>query len=73
MIGHQTGKTITSTNPAQKTGTIERMKPSVSHSRSIPNVMQPGRSNENISIITERRTKGLSLRGNCLHMPPTTR
>jgi hypothetical protein len=43
MMGHQTCNAITSTNPAQQTGTIERMKPSVGHSRSIPNVVQPGR------------------------------
>jgi hypothetical protein len=73
MMGHQTGKTITSTNPAQKTGTIERMKPSVGHSRSVPNVVQPGRRYK--GTIGQSKSLGNMLRPvpNALDMPPPSR
>jgi len=43
MIPHQAGNAITSTDPAQKAGAVERVKFGISHSRSIPDVVQPGR------------------------------
>ena len=73
MMGHQAGNAITSTNPAQQTGTIERMKPSVGHSRSIPNVVQPGRRYK--GTIGQPKSLSNMLRPvpNALDMPPPSR
>jgi len=43
MMSHQAGNAIVSTDPAQQAGAIERVKSGVGHSRSIPDVVQPGR------------------------------
>src|SRR5215470_15013239 len=42
MMSHQAGNAIANTDPAQQAGTIERVKSGVGHSRSIPDVVQPG-------------------------------
>ena len=72
-MGHQAGNAITSTDLAQKTGTIERMKPSVGHSRSIPNVVQPGGRYQ--GTISQPKSLSDVLRpvSNALDMPPPSR
>src|SRR5215472_14260277 len=73
MISHQAGDAITSPDPAQKAGTIERMKPSAGHSRSIPNVMQPGRRYQSTIGQTKSLSNMLRPVTNALDMPPSSR
>ena len=73
MMSHQAGDAITSPDPAQKAGTIERMKPSVGHSRSIPNVVQPGRRYQSTIGQTKSLSNMLRPVTNALHMPPPSR
>src|SRR4029077_12304833 len=46
VVSDQASHALTSTDPAQEPGSVQRMKPRVSHSRSVPDVMQPGRSHQ---------------------------
>jgi len=39
MMGHQAGNAIASTDPAQKAGAVEWVKPGVGHRRPIPDVV----------------------------------
>jgi hypothetical protein len=73
MMGHQAGHAIASADPAQKAGTIQRMKPGVGYRRPIPDVVQPGSHYQG----TIGQPKGLSnMLGpvpNTLDMPPPSR
>jgi len=72
-MSHQPGNAITSTDPAQKAGTVKRVKPSVGHSRSIPDVVQPGRRYQ--GTIGQPKSLSNMLRPvpNTLDMPPPSR
>jgi hypothetical protein len=72
-MSHQAGNAIASTNPAQKTGTIERVKPGVGHRRPIPDVVQPGRRYQ--GTIGQPKSLSNMLRPvpNTLDMPPPSR
>ena len=73
MMSYQAGNAIANTNPAQKAGTVERVKSGVGHSRSISDVVQPGRRYQS----TIGQTKSLSNMPrpvtNALDMPPPSR
>jgi len=73
MMRHQAGNAITSTDPAQKAGAVERVKSGVSHSRSIPDVVQPGRRYQ--STIGQPKSLSNMLRPvpYTLDMPPPSR
>src|SRR5262249_36077638 len=73
MMGHQTGDAVTSTNPAQKASTIERVKPGVGHSRSIANVVQPGRRYQSAIVQLKSLSNMLRPVSNALDMPPAER
>jgi hypothetical protein len=73
MMGHQTSDAVTSTNPAQKASTIERVKTSVSHSRSIPNVVQPGRRYQGTIVQPKNLSNMLRPVPYGLDMPPPLR
>jgi len=73
MMSHQADNAITNTDPAQKASTIERVKPGVGDSRSIPNVVQPGRRYQ--GTIGQPKSLSNLLRpvSNALYMPPAAR
>src|SRR5262245_47264663 len=73
MMGHQARNTITSTDPAQKAGTVQWVKPSVGHSRSVPDVVQPRRRYQ--GTIGQPKSLSNMLRPvpNTLDMPPPSR
>src|SRR5262249_58962238 len=73
MMSHQAGNAIASTDPAQKAGTVKRVKPGVGHSRPVPNVVQPGRRYQ--GTIGQPKSLSNMLRPvpNALDMPPPSR
>jgi hypothetical protein len=73
MMSYQAGNAIANTNPAQKAGTVERVKSGVGHSRSISDVVQPGRRYQ--STIGQPKSLSNMLRPvpNTLNMPPPSR
>jgi hypothetical protein len=73
MMSHQAGNAIASTDPAQKAGTVKRVKPSVSHRRPIPDVVQPGSRYQ--GTIGQPKSLSNLLRPvpNTLDMPPSSR
>jgi len=73
MMSHQAGNAIANTDPAQQAGTIERVKSGVGHSRSIPDVVQPGRRYQ--GTIGQPKSLSNMLRPvpNTLNMPPPSR
>src|SRR5215472_2858665 len=73
MMSHQAGNAIANTDPAQQAGTIERVKSGVGHSRSIPDVVQPGRRYQ--GTIGQPKSLSDMLRpvSNTLDMPPPPR
>jgi hypothetical protein len=73
MMSHQAGDAIISPDPAQKAGAIERMKPSVGHSRSIPDVVQPGRRYQSTIGQTKSLSNMFRLVPNALDVPPPSR
>jgi hypothetical protein len=73
MMSHQAGDAITSPDPAQKAGTIERMKSSVGHSSSVPDVVQPGRRYQSTAGQTKSLSNMLRPVPNALDMPPPSR
>src|SRR5690242_9672730 len=70
MMGHQAGNAIASTNPAQKAGTVKRVKPSIGHSRPVPDVMQPGRRYQGTIGQPKSLSNMLRPAPNTLDMPP---
>src|SRR5262245_32449933 len=73
MMSHQAGNAIASTDPAQKTGTVERVKSGVGHSRPIPDVMQPGRRYQGTIGQPKSLSNVLGPVPNTLDMPPPSR
>jgi hypothetical protein len=73
MMSHQAGNTIASTDPAQKAGTVKRVKPGVSHRRPIPDVVQPGRRDQGTIGQPKNLSNMLCLVPNTLDMPPPSR
>jgi hypothetical protein len=73
MMSHQAGDAITSPDPTQKAGTIDRMKPRIGHSRSIPNVVQPRRRYQNTIGQTKSLSNMLRPVPNALDMLPPPR
>jgi hypothetical protein len=73
MMGHQARNAIVSTDPAQKAGTVKRVKSGVGHSRPVPDVVQPGRRYQ--ATIGQPKSLSNPLRPvpNTLHMPPPSR
>jgi hypothetical protein len=73
MMSHQAGNAIISTHPAQKTGTVQRVKPGVGHRRPIPDVVQPGCRYQ--GAIGQPKSLSNMLRPvpNALDMPPPPR
>jgi hypothetical protein len=71
MMSHQAGNTIASTDPAQKAGTVQRVKPGVGHRRPIPDVVQPRRRHQ--GTIGQPKSLSNLLRPvpNTLDMPPS--
>jgi hypothetical protein len=73
MMSHQAGNAIASTDPAQKAGTIERVKPSVGHRRPVADVVQPGRRYKGTIGQPESLSNMLRPVPNTLDMPPPSR
>jgi hypothetical protein len=73
MMSHQAGNAIASTDPAQKPGTVERVKPGVGHSRPIPDVVQPGRRYQGTIGQPKSLSNMLRPAPNTLNMPPPPR
>jgi hypothetical protein len=73
MMSHQAGNAIASTDPAQKAGTIERVKSGVSHSGPIPDVVQPGRRYQGTIGQPKSLSNMLGPVPNTLDMPPPSR
>jgi hypothetical protein len=72
-MSDQTGNTVTSTDPAQIAGTIKRMKPGVSHSTAIPDVVQPRRNYQDTVTKPERLNNTLCAAANAPNVPPADR
>jgi hypothetical protein len=73
MMSNQAGNAIASTDPAQKAGTVERVKPGVGHARPIPDVVQPGRRYQGTIGQPKSLSNLLRLVPNTLDMPPPAR
>jgi hypothetical protein len=73
MMSHQAGNAIASIDPAQKAGTVERMKSGVGHCRSVPDVVQPSRGYQGTIGQTKSLSNMLRPVPNTLHMPPPAR
>ena len=73
MMGHQAGNTIASTDPAQKAGTVQGVKPSLGHRRPVPDVVQPGRRYQGTIGQPESLSNTLCPVPNTLDMPPPSR
>jgi hypothetical protein len=73
MMSHQAGNAIASTDPAQKAGTVKRVKPSVGHRRPIPDVVQPGRRYQRTIGQSKSLSNMLCPVPNTLNMPPPSR
>ena len=73
MMSHQTSDAIASTDPTQKAGTVERVKSSVDHSRSIPDIVQPGCRYQGTIGQPKSLSNLLCPVSNTLDMPPPSR
>src|SRR5262249_15159465 len=73
MMSHQAGNAIASTDPAQKAGTVKRVKSSVGHSRPVPDVVQPGRRYQGTIGQPKSLSNMLCPVPNTLNMPPPSR
>jgi hypothetical protein len=73
MMSHQAGEAIASTDPAQKAGTVKRVKPGVGHRRPIPDVVQPGRRHQGTIGQPKSLSNLLRPAPNTLDMPPASR
>jgi len=73
MMSHQAGNAIASTDPAQKAGTVKRVKPSVGHSRPVPNVVQPSRRYQGTIGQPKSLSNTLRPAPDTLDMPPPSR
>jgi hypothetical protein len=72
-MGHQARNAFASTDPAQKAGTVERVKPGVGHRRPVPDVVQPGRRCQGTIGQPKSLSNMLGPPPNTLDMPPPSR
>ena len=71
VAGNQVHDTLRSTAAREIAGTVQRVEPRISDTGRIPDVMQPGRSNQSLAIQGQGRCYILSLICDTLNMRPS--
>jgi hypothetical protein len=70
VVGNQADDLLVYCAAAQIPGAVERVESGVLDGRRVPDVMQPGRSNQNAVTVAEAACRLFSLAGDTLHVCP---
>jgi hypothetical protein len=73
MMSYQASNTVSSTDPAEKAGTVQRVETRVCGIRPVPDVMQPGCCYQSTVSQSEGFCNVYRLASHALDMPPSAR
>jgi hypothetical protein len=71
MMSYKASNTVSSADPAEKAGTIQRVEPGLCQLRGVTNVMQPSCCNQSTVGQSERFSSARRLASHALNMLPS--